>query len=126
MTTNDKHDQIAIYTTEDGAAQVRLQLKDGTAWLTQKQMSELFNVDVSSISKHLKNTFDEGELNRESTVARLENVGVEQGRTVTRTIEHYNRDAILAVGYRVRGPRGADYFNELLARIRNAERSLPA
>ncbi|KGM18171.1 RhuM family protein [Corynebacterium auriscanis] len=109
MTTNDKHDQIAIYTTEDGAAQVRLQLKDGTAWLTQKQMSELFNVGVSSISKHLKNTFDEGELNRESTVARLENVGVEQGRTVTRTIEHYNLDAILAVGYRVRGQRGTQF-----------------
>ncbi|PFG27425.1 virulence RhuM family protein [Corynebacterium renale] len=93
-------DQIAIYTTEDGKAHVRLQLKDGTAWLSQKQMSDLFNVGVSSISKHLKSIYEDGELLREATISKMENVALEQGRSVRRNIEHYNLDAILAVGYR--------------------------
>lgn len=102
-------DQIAIYTTEDGKAHVRLQLRDGTAWLSQKQMSDLFNVGVSAISKHLKSIYEDGELSREATISKMENVALEQGRTVRRNIEHYNLDAILAVGYRVRGPRGAQF-----------------
>ncbi|AWR15481.1 hydroxyacid dehydrogenase [Corynebacterium diphtheriae] len=101
--------QIAIYTTEDGAAHVRLQLKQGTAWLTQKQMAELFDVGVSAISKHLKTIYTDGELSREATISKMENVALEQGRTVRRRIEHYNLEAILAVGYRVRGPRGSQF-----------------
>lgn len=102
-------DQIAIYTTEDGKAHVRLQLKEGSAWLNQKQMAELFDVGVSAISKHLKTIYADGELTREATISKLENVALEQGRTVRRRIEHYNLDTILAVGYRVRGPRGAQF-----------------
>ena len=105
----DTADQIAIYTTEDGTAQVRLQLKDGTAWLSQKQMAMLFNVGISAISKHLKTIYGDGELTRDATVSKMENVAVEQGRSVRRHIEHYNLDAILAVGYRVRGPRGTQF-----------------
>lgn len=104
-----KPDQIAIYTTEDGAAHVRLQIKDAMAWLTQKQMAELFDVGVPAISKHLKTIYNDGELTREATVSRMENVSLEQGRLVRRQIEHYNLDMILAVGYRVRGPRGAQF-----------------
>lgn len=102
-------DEIAIYTTEDGQAHVRLQLKDGTAWLSQKQMSELFSVSIGTISKHLKNIYEDGELTRSATVAQLEKVALEQGRSVNRRIEHYNLDAILAVGYRVRGTRGTQF-----------------
>lgn len=102
-------DQIAIYTTEDGKAHVRLQIKNGTAWLTQKQMAELFDVGVASISKHLKSIYEADELSREETVSKMENVAIEQGRPVKRRLEHYNLDAILAVGYRVRGPRGSQF-----------------
>lgn len=100
---------VAIYSTEDGKVHVRLQLRDHSAWLTQKQMAELFNVGVSAISKHLKSIYEGGELTREATISKMENVALEQGRSVRRSIEHYNLDAILAVGYRVRGPRGAQF-----------------
>lgn len=100
---------VAIYTTEDGKSHVRLQLRDHSAWLTQKQMAELFNVGVSAISKHLKSIYEDGELTREATLSKMENVALEQGRSVRRNIEHYNLDAILAVGYRVRSPRGAQF-----------------
>lgn len=105
----DTPDQIAIYTTADGATQVRLQLKEGTAWLNQKQIAELFDVGVPTVSKHLKTLFEEGELSREATISKMENVALEQGRSVRRRIEHYSLDAILAVGYRVRGPRGTQF-----------------
>ncbi|WP_277102137.1 RhuM family protein [Corynebacterium vitaeruminis] len=105
----DTPDQIAIYTTADGATQVRLQLKEGTAWLNQKQIAELFDVGVPTVSKHLKTLFEEGELSREATISKMENVALEQGRSVRRRIEHYSLDAILSVGYRVRGPRGTQF-----------------
>lgn len=101
--------EIILYNTDDGKTQVRLYSEDGTVWLTQKQMAELFDVGVSSVSKHLKATFEEGEITREATVARKENVAVEQGRNVHRLIDHYNLDAIMAVGFRVRGPRGVQF-----------------
>ncbi|MGP5735765.1 RhuM family protein [Corynebacterium sp. AOP34-AQ2-28] len=112
---NNMHDderrppEIILYDTEDGRSHVRLYAEDGTVWLTQRQMAELFDVGVSSVSKHLKAVYDDGELTRTATVARKENVGVEQGRNVRRLIDHYNLDAILAVGFRVRGPRGAQF-----------------
>lgn len=101
--------EIILYDTEDGQSRVRLYAEGGTVWLTQKQMAELFDVGVSTVSKHLKAVYDDGELTRSATVARKENVAVEQGRTVRRLIDHYNLDAILAVGFRVRGPRGSQF-----------------
>lgn len=101
--------EIILYDTDDGRSHVRLYAEDGTVWLTQKQMSELFDVGVSTVSKHLKAVFDSGELAKSATVAGKENVALEQGRTVRRLIDHYNLDAILAVGFRVRGPRGAQF-----------------
>ena len=102
MTTNDKHDQIAIYTTDDGAVQVRLQLTQGTAWLTQKQMGELFNVTSASISHHVQNIIREGEV--AGSFKQLLKVPGQ-----TRSVNHYNLEMILAVGYRVRGQRGTQF-----------------
>lgn len=103
MTTNDKHDQIAIYTTEDGAAQVRLQLAQGTAWLNTTQMAELFNVGVPAINHHIRELFRDGELDKSKCKKLLQQPGHD------RSTNHYNLDMILAVGYRVRGPRGTQF-----------------
>ena len=102
MTTNDKGDQIAIYTTEDGAAQVRLQLTQGTAWLTQKQMGELFDVTSASISHHIQNIIREKEV--AGSFKQLLKVPVQE-----LSVNHYNLEMILAVGYRVRGQRGIQF-----------------
>lgn len=106
---DDDLGEFVIYATDDGRAEIHLRLIDGSVWLTQKEMAELFSVNISAISKHLKNIYSDGELNRQATVSKLENVAFEQGRTVHRSIEHYNLDAIMAVGFRVRGPRGAQF-----------------
>lgn len=102
MTSNTPPDQIAIYTTDDGVAQVRLQLTQGTAWLTQKQMGTLFDVTSASISHHIKNIIREGEVT--GSFKRLLKVPGQ-----TRSVIHYNLDVILAVGYRVRGHRGIQF-----------------
>lgn len=102
MTTNDKGDQIAIYTTEDGAAQVRLQLTQGIAWLTQKQMGELFDVTSASISHHIQNIIREKEV--AGSFKQLLKVPGQE-----RSVNHYNLEMILAVGYRVRGQRGTQF-----------------
>lgn len=102
MTTSDKGDQIAIYTTEDGAAQVRLQLARGTAWLTQKQMGELFDVTSASISHHIQNIIREKEV--AGSFKQLLKVPGQE-----RSVNHYNLEMILAVGYRVRGQRGTQF-----------------
>lgn len=102
MTTNDKGDQIAIYTTEDGAAQVRLQLTQGIAWLTQKQMGELFDVTSASISHHIQNIIREKEV--AGSFKQLLKVPGQE-----RSVNHYNLEMILAVGYRVRGQRGIQF-----------------
>ena len=107
--SNDGLGEFVIYTTDDGRVEIHLRLIDGSVWLTQKEMAELFSVNISAISKHLKNIYSDGELNRQATVSKLENVAFEQGRTVHRSIEHYNLDDIMAVGFRVRGPRGAQF-----------------
>lgn len=107
--SNDDLGEFVIYTTDDGRVEIHLRLIDGSVWLAQKEMAELFSVNISAISKHLKNIYSDGELNRQATVSKLENVAFEQGRTVHRSIEHYNLDAIMAVGFRVRGPRGAQF-----------------
>ena len=75
--------------------------RNEAVWLTQKALAALFGVQVPAIAKHLKNIFDSGELQREATVSKMEIVQMESRRRVIREIELYNRDAIIAVGYRV-------------------------
>jgi len=90
-----------MYTSKEENISVNVVVKDETIWLTQKAMAELFGVGIPAISKHLKNIFDEGELDRFSTVSILEIVQKEGNRNIKRDTEFFNLDAIISVGYRV-------------------------
>ena len=100
---------IVVYEAPDGSAQVEVRLEHETVWLSLNQMAELFGRDKSVISRHLRNVFRSGELEREATVAKNATVQREGGREVTREIEHFNLDAILSVGYRVNSKRGTQF-----------------
>lgn len=146
---------LILYTTEDGRSQIKLRAQEQTVWLTQLEMAELFDATKQNISLHLKNIFEDGELDPAATVKESLTVQIEGSRQVQRPVTLYNLDAILAVGYRVRSPRGVqfrrwastvlkeylikgfvmdderlknpdgrpDYFDEMLARIRDIRAS---
>jgi hypothetical protein len=145
---------ILIYQTEDGVTKIETRLLDETVWLTQTQLCELFQKSKSTVSEHLKNIFEEGELNHFSTVRKFRTVQSEGSRTVEREVDFYNLDVIISVGYRVKSHRGTqfriwatqrlkeyivkgfamnddllkqagggNYFDELLARIRDIRSS---
>jgi len=101
--------EIVIYEAEDGAASVEVRLEEETVWLNLNQMADLFQRDKSVISRHLRNVYREGELQKPSTVAKFATVQNEAGRSVTRNIDYYNLDAILSVGYRVNSRRGTEF-----------------
>lgn len=92
---------ILLYNLGSSKTFVNVYFKDETFWMPQKTIAELFGVGSPAISKHLKNIFEEGELDRSSTVSKMEIVQDEGGRKITRTLEFYNLDTIIAVGYRV-------------------------
>lgn len=145
--------EIILYTTEDGKQTIQLRAVDGTVWLTQREIADLFDRDVTTINQHIKKIYEEQECDPGATIGKFPIVQTEGGRQVTREVEVYNLDVILAVGFRVRGPRGtqfrrwansvlkeylvkgfamddarlkdpdADYFEELLARIRDIRSS---
>ena len=143
--------EFLLYKTEDGRVRIQTRLEDETVWLGINQMSELFGVDKSGISRHLKNIFETGELTRDSVVAFFATTAAD-GKTYN--VEHFNLDAIISVGYRVNSIRGTqfriwatqrlreyiikgfsldderlkeagggNYFDELLARIRDIRSS---
>lgn len=142
--------EIILYSTEDGQAEIQLRAVDGTVWLTQAQMADLFDTTKQNISLHLNNIISDGELAPESVVKESLIPAADEKSYRTKT---YNLDAILAVGYRVRSPRGVqfrrwattalkeylvkgfvmnderlkdpawDYFDELLERIRDIRAS---
>ncbi len=146
---------LILYTTEDGRSQIKLRSDQQTVWLTQLEMAELFDATKQNISLHLKNIYEDGELDATATVKDSLTVQIEGSREVQRTVTLYALDAILAVGYRVRSPRGVqfrrwastvlkeylrkgfvmdderlknpdgrpDYFDEMLARIRDIRAS---
>jgi hypothetical protein len=151
--TPTKSDLI-LYQAEDGKTKIEVRLQGETVWLTLNQMAELFQVDKSGVSRHLKNIYETGELRSDATVAKFATVQQEGSRGVQRTIEYYNLDAIISVGYRVNSIRGTqfriwatqrlreyivkgftldddrlkqagggNYFDELLARIRDIRSS---
>ena len=101
--------EVILYSTEDGRTRVECHFTGENVWLTQALMAELFGKDVRTINEHLQNLFEEGELDPGATIRKFRIVRVEGGRNVARLIEHYNLDAILAVGYRVRSPRGMQF-----------------
>jgi hypothetical protein len=100
---------LILYTTEDGRSQIKLRARDQTVWLTQLEMAELFDATKQNISLHLKNLFEEGELDPAAAVKESLTVQIEGSREVQRPVNLYNLDAILAVGYRVRSARGVQF-----------------
>lgn len=96
-----KQEQIVLYQIDGTNVSVSVIYKDDTFWLNQKAMAELFDVNVPAISKHLANIYEEGELDRDSTISKMEIVQEEGNRKVKRIQDFYNLDAIIAVGYRV-------------------------
>jgi prophage maintenance system killer protein len=107
--TIDNNQQIIIYQTESGETQIDVRLEQETVWLSQAQMSELFDKDSDTIGVHLKNIYKEGELIESSTTEKSSVVQLEGKRQVRRNIKMYNLDAILSVGYRVNSKRGTQF-----------------
>lgn len=95
------NNQIVIYQAKSGALELRADAARDTFWLTQQQVAQIFNVQKAAISKHVKNIFESGELEKRSTVSKMETVQKEGGRAMTRNIEYYNLDLVLSIGYRV-------------------------
>ena len=103
------NDQMLIYQSEDGSIKIDVRFEQDTVWLTLEQMSTLFGRDKSTISRHIKNVFEEGELATVATVANFATVQVEGERTVQRNIDYYNLDVIISVGYRVKSQQGTQF-----------------
>lgn len=108
-TDNAPRGELILYQTQDGRTRIECRFEDETIWLTQALMAELFQKDVRTINEHLVNIYDEGELDREATIRRFRIVRTEGNRSVSREIEHYNLETILAVGFRVRSHRGTQF-----------------
>lgn len=101
--------EIIIYQTQDGQTKIDVRIENETVWLTQNQMAELFQTSKQNISLHIKNIFEEQELEENSTVKDYLTVQNEGMRTVSRNITHYNLDVIISVGYRVKSLRGTQF-----------------
>ncbi|MDR3635575.1 MAG: RhuM family protein [Isosphaeraceae bacterium] len=148
--------EFLLYTSPDGRVRLSVRVRDGTVWLPQRLIADLFEVSVKTANEHLVNIYNEGELDPEATIRKFRIVQREGDREVSRLVDHYSLDAILAVRYRVRSIRGTqfrqwattqlrellvkgfvlddeklkggatqlgDYFDELLARIRDIRAS---
>lgn len=100
---------VQLYTSPDGDITLPVRVDGETVWATQAQMSELFGVDVRTVNEHLRNAFDEGEISEEPTIRKFRIVRREGSRDVTRSINHYDLDAIISVGYRVHSPQGVHF-----------------
>ncbi len=101
--------EIVFYQGEDGRSRIQVRLDGGTVWLTQRLLAELYQVSVPTINEHLGNIFDEEEIEPGATIRKFRIVQTEGNREVSRLVDHYNLDVILAVGYRVRSGRGTQF-----------------
>ena len=101
--------EIILFETADNEVKLNVNIDGDTVWLSLDQLTELFERDKSTISRHIRNIFNEGELEREPTVAKFATVQTEGGREVTRDIDYYNLDVIISVGYRVKSQRGVEF-----------------
>ena len=109
--------EIILYQTEDGRTRIQCCFENQSIWLSQALIAELFQKDVRTVNEHLVNIFDEGELQREATIRKFRIVRQEGSRQVTREVDHFNLDAILAVGFRVRSLRGTQFRQWAAARL---------
>ena len=105
----DLNNEIVIYQSEDGKTLLDVKLEGETVWLTQAQMSELFQTDRTVINRHVRNIYKSGELEEEATCAKNAQVRMEGNRKVSRSIPYYNLDMIISVGYRVNSIRGVRF-----------------
>ena len=101
--------ELILYNTEDGTATIGLRAVEGTVWLSQREIAELFNKDVRTVNGHIRNIFSEGECDPQATIRKYRIVQTEGNRQVERDLDTYNLDVILSVGYRVRSPRGVQF-----------------
>jgi len=104
--------QILLYKTPDGESRIEVRLQNETVWLSLDQMAELFQRNKSTISRHIKNVFEEGELNKKVVVAKYATTtqhGAIEGKTQTHEVDYYNLDMIISVGYRVHSYRGVQF-----------------
>lgn len=98
----DEYGEILIYQTDDGQTNIEVKIEDDTVWLTQQQMSELFQTSRTNVVEHIKHIYEEGELDKISTCRNFRQVRKEGNREVTRQIPHYNLDMIISLGYRIK------------------------
>lgn len=103
---NEKHGEVIIYTSDDGVTKINVNLHDETVWLSLDQMAELFQRDKSTISRHIKNIFTEGELQEHSVVAKFATTAAD-GKIYQ--VDYYNLDVIISVGYRVKSLAGTRF-----------------
>ncbi|MBA2675681.1 virulence RhuM family protein [Ramlibacter sp.] len=101
--------ELVLYATQDGTARFFLRTEDGSVWLTQAELAELFQTSPQNITQHVGAIYDEGELRLEATCKQDLQVRTEGARQVRRTVKLYNLDMILAIGYRVKSPRGTQF-----------------
>ncbi len=103
------NNEIILYRPNELAEHIEVRLEDETVWLNRQQLTILFGRDVKTIGKHINNVFEDGELQKSSTVANFATVQNEGGRTIERQIEYYNLDVIISVGYRVKSKQGTQF-----------------
>ena len=93
--------EIILYTTDDGLTKINVKLEDETVWLSQQQMAELYQSSRTNVVEHIKNIYNEGELDKDSTCRNIRQVRLEGNREVQREIPFYNLDTIISLGYRI-------------------------
>ena len=101
--------EIILYTTENGIIKINVQLENETVWLTQKQLTVLFDKNVMTINEHIKNIYGEGELTESATIRKFLIVQKEGNREVSREVLYYNLAVIISAGYRVKSLRGTQF-----------------
>ncbi|MEX2536300.1 MAG: virulence RhuM family protein [Trueperaceae bacterium] len=116
--TNDAEPQGQLLIYHDGGTRLQVRLEGRTVWLSQRLIAELFQVSVKTVNEHLVNIYGDGELDPAATIRNFRIVQTEGAREVSRAIDHYNLDAILAVGYRVRSARGTAFRQWATAQLR--------
>ena len=109
--------EFILYQTEDGRTRIQCRFENESIWLSQALIAELFQKDVRTVNEHLVNIFEEGELHREATIRKFRIVRQEGARQVAREVDHYNLDAIIAVGFRVRSHRGTKFRQWAIGRL---------
>jgi len=110
--------ELIFYQAEDGQSRIQVRLDGDTVWLSQRLLADLFQKDVRTINEHIQNIFDEGELAPDATIRKYRIVQTEGKREVSRLVDHYNLDVVLAVGYRVRSHRGTQFRRWATERLR--------